>query len=81
LAIAVGNLFPVPVKILNYREKNQLVNFDSATRSESKSATLQHRFYMVDNLSGRTVSSQPPTIFSFAKHAELRLVAIRLFLY
>jgi len=71
--VDAGNkLYPVPVKILNYRVRNKLVNKD-ADGAELDTAAVFRRFFLVDSESGKRVEGKQPEILVFARKVTLRI--------
>lgn len=68
-----SNLFPIPVKILNYKEVNNEVNRNGAT-SEQK---LHRRFFLVDSVSTKSSESSLPKYVRYAKTIRLYFELIK----
>jgi hypothetical protein len=74
LMMLSGALYPVPVKLLNYRINGNRVNVDSNgdENLDQRSIVLHRRFFMVDNLSSRLNNRDPPIVIVYAKSVVLR---------
>lgn len=75
-----SKLYPVPVKMLNYRVNGVLVNavgsssLQSATENmDPSSIVLTSRFYLVDADSGRTSLTSQTTMLVYASRVTLRV--------
>jgi meckelin len=70
---AGGNLFPVPLKLLNYRVNGNLVNYvNGAENMVSGSIALQKRFFLVDSVSSQS-SAGVSSVLVYANYIALRV--------
>lgn len=69
-------IYPCPVKQINYREDDRFPNKDidnEELASDTARLTLQRRFFLVDNVSGKKTGKGAPTYVAYAKKITLRV--------
>ena len=60
-------LYPVPVLLQNYQSRGSSVN----SGTDRRQWVLTRRFYIVDNIGGRTQENQPPAVIAYAQTLQL----------